>query len=95
MRKFAISISIQAIAATGILSISAMIGTPALAQQEAVGETISEVVETVTDGEEAENTDTEPPIEAITAKDSTIATDQLELLLKPLALDNMTAEADA
>ncbi len=92
MRKFFVSVSVKTIAATSIISISAILGTPALAQQEVVDEATSEIVETLVDSEEVEDAE---PIEAITAEDPDIPTDELELLLKPLMLDNMTAEADA
>jgi small conductance mechanosensitive channel len=91
MPKFVVLIKFQAIAATSILSVSAIVGLPTLAQ-EAEGEgkpTPIEVVDPVAEKEEAET------LKAITADNPEIPTAQLEILLKPLPQEQVKAEAEA
>ena len=91
MHKFVILIKFQAVVATSVLSISAILGLPAIAQDaEADVETPSvEIVESAVEAEEAE------PLEPVTADDPDIPTNQLEIMLKPLPQEQVQAEADA
>lgn len=91
MRKFVVLIKVQAIAATSILSISAVCGMLSL-PQEARGQDLAVPVEVVNPDIEGEE---KKSLEAVTAGDPEIPTDQLEILLKPLAQDQVQAEADA
>lgn len=89
MRKFVIALNFQVIVATSIISASAMIGLPVLAQDsEEIAPTAS--IEVVAEAEPAAE-----PIEAITADAPNVETAQLEILLKPLPLENVEAEAQA
>ena len=95
MRKFVVLIKIQAIlatsAATSILSLSAVLGLPALAQEAESDsqETSVEVVAPAAEEAEAE------PLDPITANNPDIPTNQLEIMLKPLPQEQVQAEADA
>lgn len=91
MRKFVVFIKVQAIAATSILSISAVCGVLSL-PQEARGQDLAVPVEVVNPEIEEEEAES---LEALTADDSEIPTDQLEILLKPLPQEQVQAEADA
>ncbi|MEM7066439.1 MAG: mechanosensitive ion channel family protein [Cyanobacteria bacterium P01_B01_bin.77] len=95
MRKFVVLIKFQAIAvtsaATSILSLSAVLGLPALAQ-EAESDTQEASVEVVTPA--AEEAEAEP-LDPLTADNPDIPTNQLEIMLKPLPQEQVQAEADA
>ena len=91
MRKFVVLVKFQAIAATSILSISAVCGILSLPQA-ARGQALTvpvEVVNPETEEAEAES------LKAVTADDPEIPTNQLEILLKPLTQEQTQAEADA
>lgn len=90
MRKFVVLIRFQAIAVTGILSVSAILGLPVLAQ-EAEEEEQPAPIEVVTPVVEEPS----EPLDAITADNPEIPTNQLEILLKPLTQEQLQAEADA
>lgn len=95
MRKFVVLFKVQAIAATSALSISAAVGLLSLPQA-VRAQDLAVPVEVINSDVEADELEPEAePLEALTADDSEISTDQLEVLLKPLTQEQVQAEADA
>ncbi|MBT9317719.1 mechanosensitive ion channel family protein, partial [Leptothoe spongobia] len=94
MRKFVVLFKFQVLAATSLISLSAALSLPALAQGDAV-EAEAAPVEVVTPAAEDDAAADAEPLEAITADNPEIPTDQLEILLKPLPQEQVQAEAEA
>ena len=95
MRKLVILIKFQAIATTTLISAFTVFGLPALSQEtEGGGQSAStEVVESsVVADEGAEDA---APLEAITADNPEITSDQLKVLLKPLTQEQLQAEVSS
>lgn len=95
MSKLVILVRFQAIATTTLISIFTVFAIPALSQEtEGEGQsTATEVVESsVVADEGAEEAE---PLEALTADNPEIPSDQLKVLLKPLTQEQLQAEADA
>ncbi|MGB3561339.1 MAG: mechanosensitive ion channel domain-containing protein [Geitlerinemataceae cyanobacterium] len=89
MRRI-VFVRIQAVIATGLISVFAVFGLPALSQEAEGTEEESESVLI----ESTIPTEVDPA-KAVTVQDLTIPVDQLELLVKPLTLEELQTEAAA
>jgi small conductance mechanosensitive channel len=82
-----IFIRFQALVAAGIVSMFAVVSLPALSQ-DTEGEGESNLIESTITGDV-------DPSQAVTVEDLTIPIDQLELLIKPLTVEELQVEAAA